>query len=49
MKKFTKILITSLLALMLSLNFVTVSVADSHDKSAEAEIIKELKKNQKES
>jgi len=44
MKKFTKILITSLLALMLSLNFVTVSVADSHDKSAEAEIIKELKK-----
>ena len=44
MKKFTKILITSLLALMLSLNLVTVSVADSHDKSAEAEIIKELKK-----
>ena len=44
MNKFTKIIITSFLALMLGLNFTTVSFADSHDKSAEAEIIKELKK-----
>ena len=44
MNKFTKIIITSFLTLILSLNFTTVSFADSHDKSAEAEIIKELKK-----
>jgi len=44
MNKFIKIIITCLLALMLSLNFATVSIADNHDKSAEAEIIKELKK-----
>ena len=44
MNKFLKIITTALLALFLSLNFSTISVADNHDKSAEAEIIKELKK-----
>ena len=44
MNKFIKIIITGLLALLMSLNFATISVADNHDKSAEAEIIKELKK-----
>ena len=44
MNKFLKIITTALLALLLSLNFSTISVADNHDKSAEAEIIKELKK-----
>ena len=44
MNKFLKIITTALLALFLSLNFSTISVADNHDKSAEAEIVKELKK-----
>ena len=44
MNKFLKIITTALLSLFLSLNFSTISVADNHDKSAEAEIIKELKK-----
>ena len=44
MNKFLKIITTALLALFLSLNFSTISIADNHDKSAEAEIIKELKK-----
>ena len=44
MNKFLKIITTALLTLFLSLNFSTISIADNHDKSAEAEIIKELKK-----
>jgi len=44
MNKISKIIISGFLALMLSLNFATISVADTHNKSAEAEIIKELKK-----
>jgi len=44
MNKFIKIIITGFFALLLSLNFAIVSIADNHDKSAEAEIIKELKK-----
>ena len=44
MNKISKIIISGFLALMLCLNFATISVADTHNKSAEAEIIKELKK-----
>ena len=44
MNKFTKIIISGFLALMLCLSFATISVADTHNKSAEAEIIKKLKK-----
>ena len=44
MNKFTKIIISGFLALMLCLNFATISVADTHNKSAESEIIKDLKK-----
>ena len=44
MNKISKIIISSFLALMLCLNFATISVADTHNKSAESEIIKELKK-----
>ena len=44
MNKISKIIISAFLALMLCFNFATISVADTHNKSAEAEIIKELKK-----
>ena len=44
MNKISKIIISGFLALMLCFNFATISVADTHNKSAEAEIIKELKK-----
>ena len=44
MNKISKIIISGFLALMLCLNFATISVADTHNKSAESEIIKELKK-----
>ena len=44
MNKISKIIISGFLTLILSLNFATISVADTHNKSAEAEIIKELKK-----
>ena len=44
MNKISKIIISGFLALILCLNFATISVADTHNKSAEAEIIKELKK-----
>ena len=44
MNKISKIIISAFLALMLCFNFATISVADTHNKSAEAEIIKELNK-----
>ena len=44
MNKILKFIISGFLALILCLNFATISVADTHNKSAEAEIIKELKK-----
>ena len=44
MNKISKIIISGFLALMLCFNFATISVADTHNKSAESEIIKELKK-----
>ena len=44
MNKISKIIISGFLVIMLCLNFATISIADTHNKSAEAEIIKELKK-----
>ena len=44
MNKISRIIISVFLALILCLNFATISAADTHSKSAETEIIKELKK-----